>query len=132
MIASVAALAVVALVVVVMALNRDSSLTTPSQSCRRAQAVSASSSPVAVQSVASPAPASSGVASPVASVSVAPALPVVASSGTLHCRRRSDLPGDEVVIAGVQQYGWHEQNFGVAGTGYSTGGKTGGRRTRRR
>jgi acyl-CoA thioesterase I len=128
-IAGVAALAVVALVVVVMALNRDSSLTNAVAVVPPSfpPAVSASSSPVASQSVASPAPASASVPSPVASVSVAPALPVVAFLGddftggagaSSPATRWSSLVSD--------QYGWDEQNFGVAGTGYSTGGSAGG------
>jgi acyl-CoA thioesterase I len=128
-IVGVAALAVVALVVVVMALNRDSSLTNAVAVVPPSfpPAVSASSSPVASQSVASPAPASASVPSPVASVSVAPALPVVAFLGddftggagaSSPATRWSSLVSD--------QYGWDEQNFGVAGTGYSTGGSAGG------
>jgi hypothetical protein len=133
-IASVAALAVVALVVVVMALDRDSSLTNAVAIVPPSfpPAVSASSSPVASASasasVASAAPASAAVTSPVASVSVAPVLPVVAFLGddftagagaTAPATRWSSLVSD--------QYGWDQQNFGVPGTGYSTGGTAGGK-----
>ncbi len=130
LIAGVAALAVVTLVVVVMALNRDSSLTNAVAIVPPSfpPAVSASSSPLPVASVASAAPASASVASPVASASVAPALPVVAFLGddftdgagaTSAATRWSSLVSEH--------YGWDEQNFGVAGTGYSTGGTAGGK-----
>jgi GDSL-like Lipase/Acylhydrolase family len=129
LIAGVAMLAVVALVVVVMALNRDSSLTNAVAIVPPSfpPAVSASSSPIPVASEADSAAASSGVASPVASVSVAPALPVVAFLGddftdgagaTSPATRWSSLVSE--------QFGWAEHNFGVAGTGYANGGSAGG------
>ena len=129
LIASVAALAVAALVVVVMALNRDSSLTNAVAIVPPSfpPAVSASSSPVASAGVASAAPASAGVTSPVASVSVAPALPVVAFLGDdFTAGSGATSPATRWSSLVAEQYGWDEKNFGVAGTGYSTGGTAGG------
>ena len=130
LIAGVAALAVVALVVVVMALNRDSSLTNAVAIVPPSfpPAVSASSSPIPEASEpASSAPASSGAPSPVASVSVAPALPVVAFLGDdFTSGAGATSPATRWSSLVSEQYGWDEQNFGVAGTGYANGGTTGG------
>jgi lysophospholipase L1-like esterase len=129
LIAGVAALVVVALVVVVMALNRDSTLTNAVAIVPPSfpPAVSASSSPVASVSAPVSAPASSGAPSPVASVSVAPALPVVAFLGDDYTAGAgATSPATRWSSLVAEQYGWDEQNFGVAGTGYANGGTAGG------
>lgn len=130
LIAGVAALAVVALVFVVLALNRDSTLTNAVAAVPPSfpAAVSASSVPVVGANAAStPASASPTVAASARASASAPALPVAAFLGddftggvgaTSQATRWSSLV--------AANYGWSEQNFGVAGTGYSTGGTAGG------
>jgi lysophospholipase L1-like esterase len=128
LVVGVAALALVALVFVVLALNRDSTLTNAVAVVQPSfpPAASATSVPVASAS-ATDAPASASATSAPASPSVAAALPVVAFLGddftdgvgaTSPATRWSSLV--------AEHYGWDEKNFGVAGTGYSTRGTAGG------
>jgi hypothetical protein len=128
----VAVLVLVALVFVVIALNRDSTLTNASAIVQPSfpPAVSATSVPVASASTAGSAPASASPASisPSATpVSSAPALPVVAFLGDdFTDGAGATAPATRWSSLVAAHYGWAEKNFGVAGTGYSTGGTAGG------
>jgi acyl-CoA thioesterase-1 len=121
---AVAALAVVAVIFVVLALHRGSTLTKATAAAPPSfpPAVSASSVPV-VASASLSASGNPGAATATASSSV-PAGPVVAflgdgytggDGGTSHALRWTTLVAAD--------FGWTERNFAFGGTGYSTGGK---------
>ncbi len=125
--AVVAALAVVALVVAVMALNRASTLT-------KSVAQSPVSFPPAASATSVPVPgaddessagsvATSSAPASAAPSSTAPALPVVAFLGDdFTAGVGASSPAARWTSLVAEKYGWDEKNFGVAGTGYSTGG----------
>lgn len=131
MIGAVAALALVAVIFVVQALDRESTLTNAVAIVPPdfPPAVSATSVPVASASpTAAPASVSATSTPPSASPTTsAPALPVVAFLGddfTDGAGAASQATRWTSLVAA--HYGWDEKNFGVAGTGYSTGGTAGG------
>jgi lysophospholipase L1-like esterase len=131
--AVVAALVVIALVVAVMALHRASTLT-------QAQAQTPVSFPPAASATSVPVPgASASAASAAASATgSAPPASASASSGASALPVVAFLGDDFTIGVGAtapamrwtslvaKNYGWDEKNFGVAGTGYSTGGTAGG------
>jgi GDSL-like Lipase/Acylhydrolase family len=131
-IVAVAALAVVALVFVGIALDRDTTLTNVAAVVQPSfpPAVSATSVPVASSSAAGSAPASASAASIAPSPSPsssAPARPVVAFLGDdFTAGVGATAPANRWSSLVAEHYGWDEKNFGVAGTGYATGGTAGG------
>jgi lysophospholipase L1-like esterase len=130
-IAAVAAMTVIAMVFVVMALNRESSLTTAAAVVPPPfpPAISATSVPLVTSSATSSStPSASATSSASASAaSSAPALPIVAFLG-------DDITGGVGATSNAVRWtslvaadlGWTEKNFGFGGTGYSTGGTLAG------
>ena len=126
LIIGLAALAVVAVVLAVSALNRDSSLTTAVAVVPPSfpPAVSASSAPLA-SSTPTPSPTPTPTITP--PVSSPPPKPAVAFLGDTYTAgdgaSSTALRWTSLVAA---DYGWAEKNFGLANSGYSTGGTAGG------
>jgi len=131
MIGAVVAMALVAMIFVVQALDRESTLTNAVAIVPPdfPPAVSATSVPVASASAASTPPIASATSAPpsASATTTAPPLPVVAFLGddfTSGAGATSQATRWTSLVAA--HYGWDEKNFGVAGTGYSTGGTAGG------
>jgi hypothetical protein len=133
-IAAVAAMTVIAMVFVVMALNRESSLTSAAAVVPPAFPPAVSATSVAVASPSATSTSATSTSSPsasatksTASASSAPALPIVAFLG-------DDFTGGAGATSNALRWtslvaadlGWTEKNFGFGGTGYSTGGTLAG------
>lgn len=128
LVVGVAALTLLALVVVGLALNRQSTLTNAVAVVPPSfpPAASATSVPVVSASTAN-APSTAGATSAPASPSVATAIPVVAFLGDDFTEGVGAIsPATRWSSLVAEHYGWDEKNFGAAGTGYSTGGTAGG------